>query len=1072
MNTLQQLNVYSTATVSYTDQGLGSGQVLANRYQINGLLDTAKPVLENMEKITDSAGSWMTYDIHTGKWGIVINQTGTSIASFDSSNIIGNITVNGTGLQDLYNSVNAQFPHRELKDSGDFIKTEIPVGDFNPNEQKNTLDLTYDIINEPVQAQLLSLIELKQSRVDKVITLSTDYTYINLKAGDIIDVTDSLFDFDQELFRIVTISEIVEQDSGLMVSITAIQYDPDVYSTADLYRYTRTDDTGIIGIGSIGVPGTPQVTKFEQDVRPHALIETTAPTGIVEGIEYWLSTDVSQTQDNLRSYSLIGTRKPVGGGNFTSGVTVTLDYTQSVGTNFLIKTRGFNSTTVGPYSNPSGFVYFEPQQVTEAVGPETSLLDTVTGLALTLGANYLLKKVFDLATSSGTTTTASIFDSIFGIFKEETGVDLPTVASSGGLQPPVLPYITIRDEGSSLTTQAAQINFVGDGVRATTNGNNVTVTIGSQTVPGDGTTVVIDPGCGLKEGDTPIWKGDKWVGSSAPAESAASCSLNFISPIVKYPPDRTTYQDPTTGVTSDQAPITGSYYLRFGGRTFYGPLSKGTGNAKLYKSDGTLVQTLTQDQLTIDKNLVGFPFNARQLGTDYYILIDEGIVIYCDSISVEYNKATQWNFNTPLYETTPYSLSGDNPNTPDAPLITTTGVSFLMFQNVAGTYVKPNTDPCLSGLENYVVGSGRSAVTFDVIKQSGVSSIIVSPTVTTTGYKKDDIIRIPRRSLGGDSGYLYMRVTDVCQGDIRGIGIYSGSLPEASIGPCSQLMLNLSIDALPGTGNIVLTNSSGTQTGVFSAAAGVVYNSKIIDGETYYFSGTKLKLGAMTGKVQLGDVHNITIPAGAITYDPSKAENVDCYFPTAGVPSSTQTAAVSIVPAITLTNFIVSSSPVSLTNDITKANPQTNIILEFNTPIVLGDAGTFSIYEASGTLHQVIDVTTSFESNKTNELIWTSGSQLYLNPTKDLKIKTTYYVRATNGSLKSNCVTWSGISNNTTVRFSTDPGPTATITNSSTGVISLTYDRPIEVSTGSIRITGTSGEVYALPGNWPGIIYN
>jgi hypothetical protein len=96
MNTLRQLNTYSTSSVTFTDQGLGSGQVLANRYRINGLLDTAVPVLENIEKICNAAGSWLSYDTHEGRWGVVINQTGNSVASFNDSNIIGNISVSGT----------------------------------------------------------------------------------------------------------------------------------------------------------------------------------------------------------------------------------------------------------------------------------------------------------------------------------------------------------------------------------------------------------------------------------------------------------------------------------------------------------------------------------------------------------------------------------------------------------------------------------------------------------------------------------------------------------------------------------------------------------------------------------------------------------------------------------------------------------------------------------------------------------------------------------------------------------------------------------------------------------------
>ena len=107
MKSLTELNTYSALSVAYDDDGSGA-QTLADRYQINGLIDTAQPVMKNIEKIASATASWLSYDIHEGKWGVVINSSGTSIASFNDTNILGNITVSGTGLKDLYNSVKVE----------------------------------------------------------------------------------------------------------------------------------------------------------------------------------------------------------------------------------------------------------------------------------------------------------------------------------------------------------------------------------------------------------------------------------------------------------------------------------------------------------------------------------------------------------------------------------------------------------------------------------------------------------------------------------------------------------------------------------------------------------------------------------------------------------------------------------------------------------------------------------------------------------------------------------------------------------------------------------------------------
>ena len=55
-------------------------------------------------------------------------------------------------------------------------------------------------------------------------------------------------------------------------------------------------------------------SQFERASRPRIEIEVDTPTGVVEGLEYWVSFDTTETDDTLRSYTLVGTKKPVGGG--------------------------------------------------------------------------------------------------------------------------------------------------------------------------------------------------------------------------------------------------------------------------------------------------------------------------------------------------------------------------------------------------------------------------------------------------------------------------------------------------------------------------------------------------------------------------------------------------------------------------------------------------------------------------------------------------------------------------------------------------------------------------------------
>lgn len=212
--------------------------------KINGVVSTDKTVLQNLNDICNACGAFLTFDISQGKWAVVINTTGSSIKSYSDSNIIGNITVSETGVSELYNSATFEFPHKSLRDQTDFVEVVIPSGDRLPNEIENPLQMQSQLINDPVQAQYIAGIELKQKRLNKIIQFTTDYTSLGLKAGDLIDVTAAMYGFSSKVFRVIKIEEV--DDDVIGINITGMEYSADVYSTAGLTFKERSKKTGIL----------------------------------------------------------------------------------------------------------------------------------------------------------------------------------------------------------------------------------------------------------------------------------------------------------------------------------------------------------------------------------------------------------------------------------------------------------------------------------------------------------------------------------------------------------------------------------------------------------------------------------------------------------------------------------------------------------------------------------------------------------------------------------------------------------------------------------------------------------
>jgi hypothetical protein len=219
---------------------------ISNVFTINGIIDTKQPVLQNMQTIANASGCWITFDINSGKWSVVVNQASPAVRTFNDSNIIGSINLRGTGVYELYNRVELNYPNKDILDQKDVITLTIPPEQRFDNEIENTLNFSLDCINNPVQAELLATRELKQSRIDKIIEFRTDYTAMGLAAGDIINISNSAYGYTLKPFRIVTMSEDDAEDGTIIFSITAIEYDASIYGVGGLIRTNSSPKNDIV----------------------------------------------------------------------------------------------------------------------------------------------------------------------------------------------------------------------------------------------------------------------------------------------------------------------------------------------------------------------------------------------------------------------------------------------------------------------------------------------------------------------------------------------------------------------------------------------------------------------------------------------------------------------------------------------------------------------------------------------------------------------------------------------------------------------------------------------------------
>ncbi len=224
---------YGDETVSYTPYAGGSAT--QPRFQINGTLGTIDDVQTNLDKLMSSCGSFLLFDGKQGKYKglpnqIYQDQTNCFVANDD--NIIGKISVQNTDLYQQYNAVEVEYFDKERRDQRNSVLVETPSSDRNTGEPDNKLSYSLDMVNNKVSVEILANIDLKQTRLDKVVTFTGDHSFLQVDVGDVIKLTNETYGFTDKLFKVMQIKESEAEDTTLTCQVVCLEYADSVYTTS------------------------------------------------------------------------------------------------------------------------------------------------------------------------------------------------------------------------------------------------------------------------------------------------------------------------------------------------------------------------------------------------------------------------------------------------------------------------------------------------------------------------------------------------------------------------------------------------------------------------------------------------------------------------------------------------------------------------------------------------------------------------------------------------------------------------------------------------------------------------
>jgi hypothetical protein len=349
------LNTYSDALITYTPSG-GGAPVTQARYRINGVLDAGQSVLSNLDRIMSACDSWMTYNAALGQWSVVINKAETAAYAFTDNNIIGDIRVGATDITSSINQVEARFPFKENRDQAAFVNLETPVGLLYPNEPVNKYSITYDLVNDSVQAQYLANRLLEQAREDLIVSFSTTYYGIQVDAGNVVSVTNADYGWSAKLFRVMKVNEASLPDGTLGAKLELNEYSAAVYDDQDITQYAPIANSNLASPAYFSALSAPTVTAtYPSASIPSFDVTVTVPTTgrVTFGTLYYTTTPATPTSYLVLDIANSANNIPVVNGTTYTFANITLP----AGTYYFAFTVGNETATSAKSANSSAFVW-------------------------------------------------------------------------------------------------------------------------------------------------------------------------------------------------------------------------------------------------------------------------------------------------------------------------------------------------------------------------------------------------------------------------------------------------------------------------------------------------------------------------------------------------------------------------------------------------------------------------------------------------------------------------------------------------------------------------------------------
>ena len=346
---------YYETTLPYTDAS-GNTQ-MAERFQINGSLNSADPVFERIEAILLGSNSSLRWQ--GGKYSIFVNKADTVAAfTMTEGRVVGDIQVSEVGLNSVVNSVEVQYG-RDANNNyqRNTVTVDLPTANRYPNELDRVRSIDLPLARTFVEAERIAYILLNQSREQLSIKHMATIEAMPLEAGDVITYTLPNYGWDEKQFRITRVSEM-EVEDGLQYQIEAVEYAASVYTDRTHVEPGASPNTSIPQPGVLAAVTNLAISATEPEATvPNFTLTWSVPVGLYERFDIFVN-NVLGTFDSAATTFLKSVYPNTS--SYTSGSTVVDAVSGLPAGSYNIWVVGRNSLASSAESNTAGLLNWTP----------------------------------------------------------------------------------------------------------------------------------------------------------------------------------------------------------------------------------------------------------------------------------------------------------------------------------------------------------------------------------------------------------------------------------------------------------------------------------------------------------------------------------------------------------------------------------------------------------------------------------------------------------------------------------------------------------------------------------------